>query len=511
MVTKIMSIGLKGVEGYRVQVEVQTLEGIDIFVIVGLPDASVKESKERVTAALHSFGYPLTDKKIVVNLSPAEQKKNGPLFDLAIALGILKSIGAVKSEIPENTCFIGALSLDGSILPFEGMIAAALAAKKLGVTLLYMPFNEELPELKMEEIEILFVSSLKEVIKHLSGQQIFPLYIPKKTSETEIRYDKNFSHIIGHCFAKRALEIAAAGDHHVFMTGPPGCGKSMLAETFPSILPSLSNEAQLEKVSLYQLAGLDYGLMNVPSFRSPHHSASSVSIIGGGTNPKPGEISLAHKGVLFLDEMAEFSKKTLDMLRQPIETGKVTISRVRSTVTYPATFLLIGAMNPCPCGYLGSTNHYCTCTHKQIQSYQNRLSGPIRDRFDITISLQSVPFEKKESKSESSEEIRKRVLLAREKQYERYGSEVCNGRVSYETLMKTNNLSEKIKLMIRQMAMKKKWSNRVQVKILRIARTISDLKEEQEISEEALWEAMSLSRSKDEQIMEKKKMGIRET
>ncbi|WP_445505514.1 ATP-binding protein [Niallia sp. 03091] len=223
---------------------------------------------------------------------------------------------------------------------------------------------------------------------------------------------------------------------------------------------------------------------------------------------RPGEISLAHRGVLFLDEMAEFSKKTLEMLRQPIETGKVTISRVRSTVTYPASFLLIGAMNLCPCGYLGSKSHYCSCTSKQITSYQNRISGPIRDRFDISLSLQSIPIEKNtELVRESSDEIRKRVILARERQYERYGSEICNGRISYETLMKTNNFSEKIKHMIKQMTLKKKWSNRVQIKIIRIVRTISDLKGEQQLSEETLWESMSLSRTQDEQLIKRRNKG----
>ena len=511
MVAKIMSIGLKGVEGYRVQVEVQTIDGMDAFLIVGLPDASVKESKERVTSALHSLGSKIVDQKTIVNLSPAEQKKNGPIFDLPMAIGILKSIGVVHAKIPASTCFIGALSLDGTILPFEGLLAAALAAKKLGFSLLYMPFDVNLPELKMEGLEIVYVSSLHEVIQHLSGQTLLPLIFPVASNKSEYVFEKDFRDIIGHKNPKRAFEMAAAGEHHVFMTGPPGCGKSLLAESFPSILPPLSNESQLEKVSLYQLAGSDYGNINMAPFRSPHHSASSVSIIGGGQNPKPGEISLAHRGVLFLDEMAEFSKKTLDMLRQPIETGKVTISRARSTVTYPATFLLIGAMNPCPCGYLGSNSHYCTCTPKQIQSYQNRLSGPIRDRFDITLSLKSVHMDKKSDvANETSEMIRKRVTDARQRQYERYDREICNGRVSYELLMKTSVPSEKVMQLMQQMAMKKKWSNRVQVKILRLARTISDVKGEEQISEEALWEAMSMSRSNEGYRKEGRKQGVRE-
>lgn len=400
--------------------------------------------KERVTAALHSLGTKITDRKLIVNLSPSEQKKNGPIFDLPMAIGILKSIGEIKVRIPASTCFIGALSLDGTILPFDGLLAAALGAKRLGFSRLYMPYD--------------------------------------------------FCDVIGHKLAKRALEIAAAGEHHVFMTGPPGCGKSLLAETLPTILPPLSNEAQQEKISLYQLAGSEYGTPEIAPFRSPHHSASSVSIIGGGQNQKLGEILLAHRGILFLDEMAEFSKETLDMLRQPIESGKVTISRTRSIVTSPASFVLIGAMKPCPCGYTGSSSHYCTCTPRQIQSYQNRISAPIRDRFDMTLSLQSVNLERDYGlMNETSEAIRNRVVKARERQYERYGREICNGRVPYEQLIKTNIPSEKVSQLLRQLVLKMKKSNRVQVKIYRLARTISDYIGEAQITEGALWEAISLN------------------
>ena len=493
-----MSIGLKGVEGYRVQVEVQTICAMEAFVIVGLPDASVKESKERVSAALHSFGYQLVDHKTIINLSPSEQKKNGPLFDLPIAVGILKSLEVIPSKISNLTGFIGALSLDGSILPVEGMLPAVLAAKKIGLTTLYMPYSESLPEIEFDDFEIIYVSSIKEVVQHLAGQNILPVQVTKSINEKMMKYDRDFTNIIGHQFAKRALEIAAAGEHHLFMMGPPGCGKSMLAETFPSILPPLTKEAQLEKISLYELAGMGYEGYQLSSIRTPHHSASSVSIIGGGQTPKPGEISLAHRGVLFLDEIAEFSKKTLDMLRQPIESGVVTISRARSIVKYPASFLLIGAMNPCPCGYLGSSSRYCTCSQKQVQSYQNRLSGPIRDRFDISLLIEPVILNKAdESNSETSDTIRKRVIKARERQYERYGKEITNGRVSYDMITKTNEPSAKLQQILQQVSFKKKWSNRVQIKVLRLARTISDLKGEHRITEEALWEAMTLSRTQD--------------
>ncbi|WP_175640234.1 YifB family Mg chelatase-like AAA ATPase [Metabacillus schmidteae] len=492
MITKIMSIGLKGLEGYCVQVEVQAVDMGEGFTIVGLPDASIKESKERVKATLYSQGCPLIGKRIVVNLSPSEQKKNGPLFDLPIAIGILKSLRMIGESIPNSTGFIGALSLDGSILPFEGMLAAALAAKKIGFNRLYMPFNPDLPEIIINEVEIIFVSSLRDVLQHLSGKTVPELYLAKKLTE-EIYYEKDFQQIIGHSVAKRALEIAAAGEHHVFMIGPPGCGKSMLAEAFPSILPPLSYEEKLEKISLYQLAGMDYEVIHQPPFRAPHHSASTISIIGGGQHPKPGEISLAHRGVLFLDEMAEFSKKTLDMLRQPIETGKITISRVRSIVTYPSSFLLIGAMNPCPCGYLGSESYYCTCTRRQIQSYKNRISGPIRDRFDISLILQRVNLvNSDELQKESSAEIRQRVDKARDFQYKRYGYEMCNGKATYELLLNKGGFQDNVISLLQKTAMQQNWSNRVQLKILRLARTISDLDGEVYVTDDALREAMLL-------------------
>lgn len=413
MSEKVTSIGLKGMEGYRVHVEVKALSGIESIVIVGLPDASVKESKDRITAALHSLGYSLSERKIIISLSPAEQKKNGPMFDLAMAICVLVSTQEVKVKIPKHTGFIGALSLHGEIQPVEGMLPAVLAAKKLGLKRLYMPFDDRLPFLEFENLDIVYVSNLNQIIGHLSGQNLIPLF--SQIEEEEISVSMlDFRQIIGHSYAKRGLEVAAAGEHHVFMTGPPGCGKSMLAESFPSILPPLSKEAQLEMISLYQLSGMSYPQKTLPPFRNPHHSASGVSIAGGGQYPKPGEVSLAHRGVLFLDEIAEFSKKTLDMLRQPLENGTVTISRTQATIKYPASFILVAAMNPCPCGYTGSNTHYCTCSPKQILAYQNKLSGPLRDRFDIYLSLRPVDLKVSEGKEmENSEIIKKRVQEAR--------------------------------------------------------------------------------------------------
>ena len=437
MTVKISSIGLKGLEGYRVQVEVQISPGTESMVIVGLPDASVKESKERVLSAVRTLDCDVTDRKIVVNLSPSEQKKNGPFFDLAMAIGVLKEAGDLKEKIPEDTVFIGALSLDGTVEKVEGMLPALISAKNLGFKKVYVPYDPLLPIEMLEELECIVVQHINDVLQHLAGQVLLPLHVPPTAVDIvahTYEHQKDFCHIIGHEQAKQALEVAAAGEHNVLMSGPPGCGKSLLSETFPSILPPLTKESQLEVISLYQLAKERLLSPQMAPYRNPHHSASSVAIIGGGSYPKPGEISLAHRGVLFLDEMAEFQKKTLDMLRQPLEAGKVTISRAQSTVTYPASFILIAAMNPCPCGYLGSNTHYCSCTPKQIQSYQNRISGPVYDRIDILLSLKSVNLDQPSQSQISSADFRSRVEKARERQYERYQEQICNAKVPFEKL-----------------------------------------------------------------------------
>jgi magnesium chelatase family protein len=366
-----------------------------------------------------------------------------------------------------------------------------LAAKKVGLKKVYMPFSEKLPHLEFADLEIIYVSSLQDVIGHLTGQWSIPLIQRPLEPEDNSEY-LDLQQIVGHSFAKNALEVAAAGEHHVFMSGPPGCGKSLLAESFPSLLPPLSKEAHLEVLCLYQLSGNGYPHTTLVPYRSPHHSASGVAIIGGGQYPKPGEISLAHKGVLFLDEIGEFSKKTLDMLRQPLENQFVTICRTNATITYPASFILLAAMNPCPCGYAGSNTHYCTCSAKQIRSYQNRLSGPLRDRFDINLSIKQVDLKKKDV-GESSKVVRKRVEDARKRQYERYGKEICNSRVAYDVLVKKSPLTEEQLQMLQQFSFKKNWSNRTQIKVIRLARTISDLRGSKQITDESIWEAIKLN------------------
>ncbi|MFJ7724878.1 YifB family Mg chelatase-like AAA ATPase [Neobacillus sp. NPDC097160] len=496
MWARVTSIGLKGMEGYRVNVEVATYVGNDSFKIVGLPDAAVKESKERIIAALSSLGYVLSGNKIIINLSPADQKKIGPMFDFPMAIGLLLSLHELEEMIPKDTGFLGALSLDGSVQPVEGLLPAVLAAKRLGIQRLYIPLDDHLPVLDIEGLEIIYVSSLKDVIGHLAGQWV-PPFFKKVEEESDCENNRylDFQQIIGHAGEKHALEVAAAGEHHVLMTGPPGCGKSLLAESFPSILPPLSKEAQLEVLSLYQLSRNSYTQSQLPPYRSPHHSASGVAIIGGGQYPKPGEISLAHRGVLFLDEIGEFSRKTLDMLRQPLENGLITISRTHATIAYPASFLLIAVMNPCPCGYAGSNAHYCTCSPKQILTYQNRLSGPLRDRFDINLALRPVDFNAASmtQAGEQSSFVRERVKEARERQYDRYGEEICNNRVPYEVLLRDRPLTDSQQSTLQQLAFKKNWSNRTQIKIIRLARTISDLQASPAITDQSISEAIKLN------------------
>ncbi|WP_396426771.1 YifB family Mg chelatase-like AAA ATPase [Lederbergia sp. NSJ-179] len=490
----VSTVGLKGLEGYRIQAEVQIRAGLPSMVIVGLPDKSIKESRERILTVLRDAESSITTQKIVVNLSPSEQKKNSTLLDFAIAVGILKESHLIKKELDPNAAFLGALSLDGSLLGTDDLLPTILAAKSLGIKKLYLPYDPNIPLELMEELELVFFKNLFHAIAYFNGKNTNLEISPKKAKimNSTFAWQNDFSHIFGQEQAKRALEIAAAGEHNVLLTGPPGCGKSILAEAFPTILPPLSKESLLEVMSLYQLAGEKHAIPCTPPFRSPHHSSSSTSLIGGGSFPKPGEISLSHKGVLFLDEMAEFPKKTLEMLRQPMESGKVTISRVQSKVTYPSSFILIGATNPCPCGYLGSIHYYCTCSPRQIKNYQNKISGPVHDRLDIFLHLHSMKLDQVNRKSETSESIRRRVQLAREKQYNRYQMVWTNGKVPIEKLLRTSPLSQEQERRLLSLSIKLHWSNRVQLKIIRLARTISDLENQHRISDESIDEAIQL-------------------
>ncbi|WP_138420458.1 YifB family Mg chelatase-like AAA ATPase [Aquibacillus sediminis] len=372
MVTSISSIGLLGMEGYRIQVEVHVMEGPPAFTIIGLPDLAVRESRERVMSTLITMGCDVSEQRVIVQLSPPEQKKAGPFFDIAIALGILKEEEKLDVEFDADTAFVGSLRLDGTIQSVDGLLPSVLAATKLGFKRLYLPSSLELPLANIPSLDLFPIHHLNDCVAHLEGQLSLSFAEDERphvvAEQNAPPSEHDFSHVIGHERAKRALTIAAAGGHHLFMSGPPGCGKTMLAESFSTILPTLTDQQYLEMVSVYQMTNSTPPPRGTAPFRSPHHSSSYVALVGGGSNPKPGEASLAHNGVLFLDELPEFTKKTLDMLREPLESGLVHISRARGTVTYPAHFQLISAMNPCPCGYHGAKHRYCTCSPKEIHN-----------------------------------------------------------------------------------------------------------------------------------------------
>lgn len=491
----IRSIGLEGMKGYEISIEANVRTEKESFVIVGLPDASMKESKERILSCIHALDLDITMKKITVHLSPSDMKKTGTGYDCAMLLAVLHEIVEDPFEMNETTCVLASLSLDGKLLPFHGLVPSIQQAILLGFKKIIIP-PVDLSFLKYKkDIEFIPMHNVKQLLNHLRGQLSLPLttekplHLEERMWEDESLQTTDFAAVRGHADAKRVLEIAAAGGHHVLLNGPPGCGKSMLADAFHTILPKLSSEEMLETYSIYHLAKEKRGFSTRPPYRYPHHSASAIALIGGGTYPKPGEISLAHQGVLFLDELGEFSRKSLDMLRQPLEMGEVTISRVRQSVTYPASFILIAATNPCPCGYFGSNERYCTCTPQQVRSYQLKASGPLMDRLDFILTLKSVGISDRHH-VESSSDILKRTERARHLQRERYGKGFVNGNVPVKILLASKPVSESLFKKLSQVCFDEKWSNRTQVKLIRIARTIADLEDEDIVSESAIQEAI---------------------